>query len=224
MRILALDTSTEWCSVDVGVAGAWLERSEPGGALRRLRRWSMRRWPRPNGRRSDAIASARPRSFTGIRIGCAVAQGARVRARSPLLGVPTLEAIAVADGSDDVLCCLDARMREVYVAASPDRGTDRGGGTGRAPTGQGPAPRGHAGRAALDGCRPRLRRLRRSRAASGIGAGPCRRLADGHSDRDAGFATAAGGRRCAGRRGAAAVRPPPRRADDRRACAGAVLS
>ncbi|MBK6337265.1 MAG: tRNA (adenosine(37)-N6)-threonylcarbamoyltransferase complex dimerization subunit type 1 TsaB [Betaproteobacteria bacterium] len=122
MRILALDTSTEWCSVAVGVAGAWLERSEHVGQAHSERLLPMvdaalaaAQWAPVD---LDAIAfGCGPGSFTGIRIGCAVAQGLAFALDRPLLGVPTLEAIAVADGSDDVLCCLDARMREVYVAA-----------------------------------------------------------------------------------------------------------
>jgi tRNA threonylcarbamoyladenosine biosynthesis protein TsaB len=122
MRILALDTSTEWCSVAVGVAGSWLERSEHVGHAHSERLLPMVRaalaaaqWSPAN---LDGIAfGAGPGSFTGIRIGCGVAQGLALALDCPVLGVPTLEAIAVADGSDDVLACLDARMREVYVAA-----------------------------------------------------------------------------------------------------------
>ena len=67
----------------------------------------------------DGIAfGCGPGSFTGIRIGCAVAQGLGFALDRPLVGVPTLEAIALADGRATMSpCrCLDARMREVYVA------------------------------------------------------------------------------------------------------------
>jgi tRNA threonylcarbamoyladenosine biosynthesis protein TsaB len=122
MRILALDTSTEWCSVAVGSAGAWLERSEHVGQAHSERLLPMvaaalaaAQWS-PADLEGIAFGSG-PGSFTGIRIGCAVAQGLALALDRPALPVPTLEAIAVADGSDAVLCCLDARMREVYVAA-----------------------------------------------------------------------------------------------------------
>jgi tRNA threonylcarbamoyladenosine biosynthesis protein TsaB len=122
MRILALDTSTEWCSVAVGEGAPWLERAEHVGQLHSGRLLPMVgaalaavQWTAAD---LDGIAfGCGPGSFTGIRIGCAVAQGLGFALDRPVLGVPTLEAIAVADGDDDVLCCLDARMREVYVAA-----------------------------------------------------------------------------------------------------------
>jgi len=122
MRILALDTSTEWCSVAVGEGAPWLECAEHVGQSHSERLLPMVgaalaavQWTAAD---LDGIAfGCGPGSFTGIRIGCAVAQGLGFALDRPLLGVPTLEAIAVADGDDDVLCCLDARMREVYVAA-----------------------------------------------------------------------------------------------------------
>jgi tRNA threonylcarbamoyladenosine biosynthesis protein TsaB len=122
MRILALDTSTEWCSVAVGEGAPWLERAEHVGQSHSERLLPMvgaalaaLQWTAAD---LDGIAfGCGPGSFTGIRIGCAVAQGLGFALDRPVLGVPTLEAIAVADGDDDILCCLDARMREVYVAA-----------------------------------------------------------------------------------------------------------
>lgn len=122
MRILALDTSTEWCSVAVGSAGSWIERSEHVGQRHSERLLPMvaaalaaAQWSTSD---LDGIAfGCGPGSFTGIRIGCGVAQGLALALDRPLLGVPTLEAVAVADGGDAVLCCIDARMREVYVAA-----------------------------------------------------------------------------------------------------------
>ena len=73
-------------------------------------------------RNLDGLAfGAGPGSFTGIRIGCGVAQGLGLGADLPVVPVPTLAAIAQdvfrARGWDHVLACLDARMREVYVAA-----------------------------------------------------------------------------------------------------------
>ena len=122
MKILALDTSTEYCSAAVWLDGESVERdvhagqshselllgmvdavlAESGVALRDL----------------DAIAyGAGPGTFTGLRIGCGVAQGLAFAADRPMVGVGTLLALAMGSGEDRVVCCLDARMREVYHAA-----------------------------------------------------------------------------------------------------------
>ncbi len=126
MRLLAFDTSTYWLSVACGDAEALATREEPAGNAHSERLlplvdavladcgWSLRDL--------DAIAfGAGPGSFTGLRIACGVAQGLSLGAGVPLLPVPTLEALAQhawrTHGVPRVLACLDARMREVYVAA-----------------------------------------------------------------------------------------------------------
>lgn len=66
----------------------------------------------------DGIAYGQgPGSFTGLRIACAVAQGLAFPADIPLLGIGTLKAMALASGGERVVCCLDARMQEIYHAA-----------------------------------------------------------------------------------------------------------
>lgn len=57
-----------------------------------------------------------PGSFTGLRVSCGVAQGLAIARDLPLLGVSTLEAMAVAVGKRRVIATLDARMGEVYCA------------------------------------------------------------------------------------------------------------
>ncbi len=127
-NILAIDTSTQACSVALFYCGERISRyqlasrehtrlilpmvdeilSEAGIALSQL----------------DALAfTAGPGSFTGIRIGFGVIQGLAFGAGIPVLPVSTLEALAQTSirklgiQSDSyVLPILDARMEEVYWA------------------------------------------------------------------------------------------------------------
>jgi tRNA threonylcarbamoyladenosine biosynthesis protein TsaB len=63
----------------------------------------------------DAVAFGMgPGSFTGLRVACGVAQGMAVARDLPILGIGTLEAMALASGGDRVIVALDARMGEVY--------------------------------------------------------------------------------------------------------------
>jgi tRNA threonylcarbamoyladenosine biosynthesis protein TsaB len=126
MRILVLETSTEWCSVAVGDGVRWRARDELAGqahseralvlcdALLAEAGWTV-------GGLDGIAFGAGPGSFTGIRIACGLAQGLAVAADLPVLPVPTLEALAQAawtgGAHSRVIACLDARMREVYVAA-----------------------------------------------------------------------------------------------------------
>lgn len=133
MKLLAFDTSTLWLSVACGSGGTWVTRAEEAGQAH-----SERLLPLVDAVLSeagwrladlDAIAfGAGPGSFTGVRIACGVAQGLALGAGLPLVPVPTLEALAQAawrvHGVTRVLACLDARMREVYVAAY-DRAGER---------------------------------------------------------------------------------------------------
>jgi tRNA threonylcarbamoyladenosine biosynthesis protein TsaB len=126
MRILALETSTEWCSVAVGDGTRWHRCDEQAGHAHSERLLPMvdaalgeAGWTLRN---LDGIAfGAGPGSFTGIRIACGVAQGLAFAADLPVAPVPTLAALAQQVfrdyGWESVVACLDARMREVYVAA-----------------------------------------------------------------------------------------------------------
>ncbi|MEO5766224.1 MAG: tRNA (adenosine(37)-N6)-threonylcarbamoyltransferase complex dimerization subunit type 1 TsaB [Casimicrobiaceae bacterium] len=126
MRILALDTSTEWLSVAAGDGVDWHSLAEHARSTNSERilpaidavlaqaRWTLRDL--------DGIAfGAGPGAFTGVRIACSVAQGLAFGADLPVVPVSTLAALAQAAwrarGALRVLGCLDARMREVYVGA-----------------------------------------------------------------------------------------------------------
>ncbi len=126
MRILVLETSTEWCSVAVGDGTRWHARDELAGQAHSERALALcaellaeAQWPLAS---LDGIAfGAGPGSFTGIRIACGLAQGLALSGDLPVVPVPTLAALAQSawtqGGHSRVFACLDARMREVYVAA-----------------------------------------------------------------------------------------------------------
>ena len=133
MRLLAIDTSTEWCSVAVGGDEGWhLRDTRAGqahselllpmvGAALAEAGWTLRGL--------DGLAfGAGPGSFTGVRIGCGVVQGLALGADLPVVPVPTLAGIAQEvfreRGWSRVLACLGARMLEVYVASYERAGGD----------------------------------------------------------------------------------------------------
>ena len=126
MRILAIDASSEICALALGEGERWVERSVVAE-----QRHSELLLPMIRSLLDecgctlddvDGIAfGAGPGSFTGLRLACGVAQGLALGAGLPLVGVSTLEALAETarrrNGAIRVIAALDARMREVYVAA-----------------------------------------------------------------------------------------------------------
>ncbi|MGH8655673.1 MAG: tRNA (adenosine(37)-N6)-threonylcarbamoyltransferase complex dimerization subunit type 1 TsaB [Gammaproteobacteria bacterium] len=123
MKLLALDTSTEACSVALDIEGQVFTRfelaprrhaeiilpmieqllSEAGLRVQQL----------------DAIAFGRgPGAFTGLRIACGVTQGIAFAADLPVVPVSTLAALAQggyrATAHEKIIAAIDARMGEVY--------------------------------------------------------------------------------------------------------------
>jgi tRNA threonylcarbamoyladenosine biosynthesis protein TsaB len=127
MRILALDTSTEYCSVALWQDGAVVERSELAGQRHSELLIAMIDMLLADAgvkiKQLDGIAFGKgPGSFTGVRIACGAAQGLAFGADVPVAGVCTLEALAEASGKARVIAALDARMGEIYHAAYEKRG------------------------------------------------------------------------------------------------------
>ncbi|MEO8004068.1 MAG: tRNA (adenosine(37)-N6)-threonylcarbamoyltransferase complex dimerization subunit type 1 TsaB [Betaproteobacteria bacterium] len=119
MNLLALDTSTEYCSVALLLDGTLSYRE-----VHAIQRHSELVLPmigellsaaglRP--RQLDGVAfGAGPGSFTGLRIACGVAQGLAFGADIPVVPVGTLAALAEESGASRVIACIDARMGEIY--------------------------------------------------------------------------------------------------------------
>ena len=121
MNLVALETSTEYCSLAVSRGAQVFERSFHAGqrhselalpALRELLQQAALDMRSIEG----IVYGAGPGSFTGLRIACGMAQGMALARNLPVAGIGTLLALAEDCGADKVVACLDARMGEVYHA------------------------------------------------------------------------------------------------------------
>ena len=126
MRILALETSTEYCSVALWQDGNVVNHCELVGQRHsELLIGILDNLLHEAGVKLtelDGIAfGAGPGSFTGVRIACGVTQGLALGADLPVVGVCTLQALAQAAGHDKVITALDARMGEIYHAVYEKR-------------------------------------------------------------------------------------------------------
>jgi tRNA threonylcarbamoyladenosine biosynthesis protein TsaB len=122
MRLLALDTATEACSVALLTEHGLLSDSveigrghaqEILGMVDRI----LAQGGATLASLSGIAAGIGPGSFTGVRVSVAVAQGLAFGAGLPVVPVTSLEALAIeaiGAGAERVLACLDARMGEVY--------------------------------------------------------------------------------------------------------------
>lgn len=127
LKLLALDTSTENCSVALQANGQLYLRAavtprehsqkilgfvdevlqEAGLSLQQL---------------DGLVSGIGPGSFTGVRIGVSIAQGLAFSCSLPVYPVDTLQALAQQVIRDEpssaiVISAIDARMDEIYVAA-----------------------------------------------------------------------------------------------------------
>ena len=125
MRILAIDTATEACSVALWNDGTIFAHFEECPREHTQRILPLVKTILTEGNTSltdlDALAYGRgPGSFTGVRIGIGIAQGLALGADLPMIGVSTLATMAQGawrmTGATRVLAAIDARMGEVYWA------------------------------------------------------------------------------------------------------------
>ena len=129
MKILALESSTDLCS-----AALWLDGKVDAREADAGQRNSQVLLPMvdalltSHGLKAadlDGVAfGSGPGSFTGLRIACGVAQGIAFGAGVPVVGIATLLALAELSQAQRVVCCLDARMSEIYHAAYEKRGDE----------------------------------------------------------------------------------------------------
>ncbi|WP_110666328.1 tRNA (adenosine(37)-N6)-threonylcarbamoyltransferase complex dimerization subunit type 1 TsaB [Salinicola halophilus] len=124
--LLALDASSNACSSALWRDGTLIHRFEiaPREHTRRLMPMIDELLDEAGMRLADLDAIAYghgPGSFTGLRIAAGIAQGLAYGADLPLMGVSTLESLALAAHRQwharHVVAALDARMGEIYVGA-----------------------------------------------------------------------------------------------------------
>ncbi|MHC1479085.1 tRNA (adenosine(37)-N6)-threonylcarbamoyltransferase complex dimerization subunit type 1 TsaB [Frateuria aurantia] len=124
MKLLAIETTTESCSAALALGDELIQRSELAP-----RRHAERIIPMIdellaeagiNRHALDVLAVGRgPGAFTGVRLGISLAQGMALGLDRPLIGVSSLQALALAAPLEagHVLAVIDARMGELYAAA-----------------------------------------------------------------------------------------------------------
>ena len=134
MKLLAIETATEACSVALWIDGEVRERFGivPRQHAELALPWAEQLLAESGFAKSqlDAIAVGRgPGAFTGVRLAVALAHGIALALDRPVVPVSTLAALAfpsplVGEGGAqapgegaNILAAIDARMGEIYVAA-----------------------------------------------------------------------------------------------------------
>lgn len=120
MKLLAIETSTEVCSVALHVDGEVRELHElaPRRHTQLVLPWAEQLLAEAGLRKSqlDAIAVGRgPGAFTGVRLAIAIVQGLALALDRPVLPVSTLATLAMQGQGEHRLAAIDARMGEVYL-------------------------------------------------------------------------------------------------------------
>ncbi len=123
LKILAIDTATEACSVALNLRGEITRRFEiaPNGHSKLVLGMaeSLLQQSGLDLAQLDALAvDVGPGSFTGVRIGIGVAQGLAYGSGRKVMAVGSLETLAFGiageAGYETVLAAIDARMGQVY--------------------------------------------------------------------------------------------------------------
>ncbi|WP_374604866.1 tRNA (adenosine(37)-N6)-threonylcarbamoyltransferase complex dimerization subunit type 1 TsaB [Arenimonas sp.] len=120
MKLLAIETSTEACSVAVYIDGNVVARHElaPRRHTQLVLPWAGELLAEAGVAKSqlDAIAVGRgPGAFTGVRLAIALVQGLALALDRPVLPVSTLAVLAMQGQGENILAAIDARMGEIYV-------------------------------------------------------------------------------------------------------------
>jgi tRNA threonylcarbamoyladenosine biosynthesis protein TsaB len=133
VRLLSIETSTRRGSVALASQGRILatrEHEEPSAHAERIlglieQALAELGWTRAS---LDRVAvGVGPGSFTGLRVGIALAQGIALGLDRPLVGIGSLRAMASAVPADDArprVSVLDARRSELFVAAYASDGRE----------------------------------------------------------------------------------------------------
>jgi tRNA threonylcarbamoyladenosine biosynthesis protein TsaB len=121
MKILALDTSTPTSGVAVWEDGRVLAERRArvtvhSDTLLLMIDEALREVGWTPFTLDGVSCTAGPGSFTGLRIGLATAKGLCFAAGKPLLGIPSLEALAARAPDGRVAAVMDAHKQEVYAA------------------------------------------------------------------------------------------------------------
>ncbi|HEX4333071.1 MAG TPA: tRNA (adenosine(37)-N6)-threonylcarbamoyltransferase complex dimerization subunit type 1 TsaB [Usitatibacter sp.] len=129
MNLLAVETSTELCSVallrdrELFVEEALAENRHSEMLVPMVRKVLDRARLSASGMDLFAFGQG-PGSFTGIRIACGLVQGMAFAVRRPVVPVPSLLALARQSNEARVVAAVDARMGEAYLAAYARNGDD----------------------------------------------------------------------------------------------------
>jgi len=124
-KLLAVEASTECCSVALRVGGQVFERStlEPRAHARWILPWARELLAEAgiSYKQLDGLVVSRgPGGFTSLRIGLGIVQGIALAHDLPVHPVSSLETLAASADPDckaeRLLTLLDARMGEVYAA------------------------------------------------------------------------------------------------------------